>query len=353
MDITKLNQSAGDNSIQIQNHGDIIVGMPPEIVCQVIQMYGECARVTVENRIKQFSDDYLMPRIKNLENGLEAFRDPGFQMQLVEATKKAASTERKIDYSMLAELMAARFSKRDDIKSNAVIAKAVEGVNLIDNDSLVGLTLIFFVSRAFKPSVGPIHEGLKLLDDCVAKILSSADLSIENKKWIDNLEITQTLKTYRGIGSLKSFTDIYTSELSGYVVAGVEKDSEKHVSLQKKLELYNLSADFLVEHEFDSTRIRLNVAHKRQIQEMEHLSNEQKVFLLGVFDEMTKTDIKKDMKSALDTYITENCSSLSLLREFWNTIPPLELTALGSLIGYMNLKRLLPKIQDKEFDFIQ
>ena len=72
-----------------------------------------------------------------------------------------------------------------------------------------------------------------------------------------------------------------------------------------------------------------------------------------MFKTQLKTDIKKYMKSALDTYITENCSSLSLLREFWNTIPPLELTALGSLIGYMNLKRLLPKIQDKEFDFIQ
>ena len=59
---------------------------------------------TALERISQFEKD-LMPKISHIEGALEAFTDPGFQIQLAKAHRAAASSGREEDYKMLSELI--------------------------------------------------------------------------------------------------------------------------------------------------------------------------------------------------------------------------------------------------------
>ena len=57
---------------------------------------------TALERISRFEKD-LMPKIAHVEGALEAFADPGFQIQLAKAHRAAASSGRDGDYKMLSE----------------------------------------------------------------------------------------------------------------------------------------------------------------------------------------------------------------------------------------------------------
>ena len=354
MDITKQNQKSGDNSTQIQiMNSNIYTLLSPEAVNQVIGSFTEFARAEVQARIVDFSDNYLIPRIKKIENGLEAYKDPAYQMLLIEASKKAASTTRTLDYSMLSELMARRFEKRNNIKANAVISKAVEVIDLIDDDSLAALSLIFFIICDIKPVSGSICEGLQVLDNIAEKILSSAHINAEDNKWVDNLETLQALKTYmKGTIHLHPFSQIYTERLDGYTVSGVEKNSEKHLEFETKLKSVGLPINILVEHELNNGFIRLNVAYKEQIQNEGNFSEEQRRVLNEIFTESRNASNTPDMQTVLSSYITAHYKYLSAVRDFWEKLPPLTLMALGRLIGYMNLKRLVPELPEIDIERI-
>ena len=352
MDVVKQNQKSGDHSMQIQVNGDYYNIIPPETIKQVIQSFGELAAGKVETRIQQFSDDYLIPRIQNIENGLEAFKDPAFQLLLVQASKNAASSNRTLDYSMLSELMARRFEKKEDIKSNAVIAKAIETVNLIDNDSLTALSVIYFMGAHIRPVNAGIHNGLQLMENTFQKLISAMPLPVNNR-WIENLETLQTLKVFiKNIVSMNSFEVMCKDTLSGYLVSGIRKDSEEYSKCIEEMQTIGLPKTLFVDHELNEGYVRLNFVNKTQINDNKLFSPEQQDVLLKLFTETQKNRSPINIDSIFDSYITKNFKCLAIVRDFWNDLPPLELTALGRLLGYINLKRLASECPDMDLEKI-
>ena len=353
MDIIKQNQESGDNSTQIQITNSKIYGLlSPEAVNQVINSFSELARAQVQARIVEFSDNYLIPRIKKIENGLEAYKDPAYQMLLIEASKNAAAPSRTLDYSMLSELMARRFEKKEDIKSNAIISKAVDIINLIDNDSLTALSVIYFIVTHIRPVSAGIHDGLQLMENIFKKLISDTMLPVNNR-WIDNLETLQTMKVLiPNLMSMNSFGVMCKGSLSGYMVVGIKKDSEEYLRYIDELCKVGLSKGLFVDHELNDGYVRLNIVNKSQISDNKNLSAEQLDVLLKIFSETQTVQNSIDIDFVFDDYITKNFKNLALVRDFWNGLPPLELTALGRLLGYINLKRLAPECPDMDIEKI-
>lgn len=352
MNVAKQNQKSGDHSMQIQINGDYYNIMSPETLRHLIQSFGELAKVEVEARIKQFSDDYLIPRIKQVENGLDAFKDPAFQLLLIEASKKAASSSRLIDYSMLSELMVHRFEKKEDIKTNAVIAKAIETINLIDNDSISALSVIFFIVSHMRPVSGGIHDGLQVIENIFEKILSDTPLPVNNR-WLDNLETLQALKVHvKGLMSINSFEVMYKDKLDGYWVCGIKKDSDTYSKYINRMESIALSKNLLVDHELNDGYVRLNIVSTSQIRDNRYIVPGQRDLLMEIFKETQKQHVQKNVDLIFDEYITKNFKYLSIVRDFWNKLPPIELTVLGRLLGYMNIKRLVSEFPEMDVDNI-
>ena len=102
-------------------------------------------------------ENRLIPKMEAVNDGLKAFADPSFQLLLVDAQKTAAATERSVDYDLLSELLVHRIEKGNDRHVRTGIHRAVEIVEDISNEALLGLTIIHSLN-SFIPVVSIIFD---------------------------------------------------------------------------------------------------------------------------------------------------------------------------------------------------
>ena len=168
-------QKAGENSQQIQAgtiniyQGNIYQGITEQRAREICfemakKALEECATEadeTANRRINEFAG-ILVPRIQKIEADFNSFSDPAFQILLKKAQLTAACTERNDDYKILSELLVRRVKNKSNIKKKAIITKAVEILDQIDDDSLLALS-VFLTMDSFIPTSGSISKGLKVI----------------------------------------------------------------------------------------------------------------------------------------------------------------------------------------------
>lgn len=193
-------QKAGDGSQQIQAQNVYIANGISEQ--RVREICSEVAVAAISNnsleatgiamqRIERFVD-LLLPRIQRIEKDFESFSNPSFQVLLRKAQLTAACTERDIDYHILSELLVHRINNKSNIKKKASIAKAVEIIDQVDDDSLCAITVLHAVTN-FVPLSGNILEGIGALASLYDK-LDYENLP-KDKNWVDNLSILGCMTT--------------------------------------------------------------------------------------------------------------------------------------------------------------
>src|SRR5690606_36882980 len=197
--INSQNQKGGDSSTNIQAQQMVVhVGIDEkrareiyqEMNLQLTNDYTQEALNIASYRVTEF-ENRLMPKITQVEGALEAFADPSFQLLLVEAQKAAASTERPVDYDLLSELLIHRFQQGENRIARAGISLAVEIVDKVSDDALLGLTVRHALDR-FLPTSGDIYQGLDVLNDLFGKILYR-DLPV-GQDWLDHLDILDAVR---------------------------------------------------------------------------------------------------------------------------------------------------------------
>lgn len=206
--INSQSQKGGDSSTNIQTQQMIVhvVGIDEkrareiyqEMNLQLRKDYSQEALNIANARVVEF-ENRLMPKMAQVEGALEAFADPSFQLLLVEAQKTAASTERPADYDLLSELLIHRFQKGENRITRAGISLAVEIVDKISDEALLGLTVTHAV-KVFTPVSGDIHQGLDVLNDMFGKLFYS-ELPAGHA-WIDHLDILNAVRLNQ-FGGLK------------------------------------------------------------------------------------------------------------------------------------------------------
>lgn len=367
MEISKQSQSAGDNAQQIQA-GTVIIqnGITEQ---RAREIYSEMSSMAIkENTVE--AETKVIERIRKLESiclsriekedaGFECFSDPAFQVLIKKAQLTAACTERDNDYSILAELLAHRIKNKTNVKKKASITRAVEILNQIDDDSLLALT-VFLLMEKFVPTSGNISDGLSTIEALYEKF-DLEKLPVDGA-WQDNLEILGAIKTSQ-FGSLKKFEDYFSENLSGYVCAGIMKDSdayakaidilstceigpgffEDNILLDGYVRLPVHSRDMINKLLFDDT---INIKGKIQIVKAP-ISNERIECLEKVFD-MYSTDsaicsqAKEHFVQLLYSY-----PAIHKAIEWWNSIPhSISLTSVGKVIAHTNAKSINPSLPD-------
>lgn len=348
-------QKAGDGSLQVQA-GIINIGVDEKRVCEIVdeklrialQYFSEEANQTALRRNKYFSNN-LVERM-TAEGALSVFADPSFQLLLIEAQKRAASTERESDYALLSELMLHRFKKGSNRNVKASISRAVEIVDQISDEALLGLTVLH--ATAFMPVSGQITQGLDALDSLFGRLIYS-DLPTDND-WIDHLEILDTIRVF-SFGNMEQLEDHWMSNLEGYNVGGLGKNSEEYKDALIKLRAVGINEDSIfIEHELNAENVRLKVVNKDQIKDLsvtsiistkdgetlyhrEKVSDEQKKALEEVYDITNKTKI--DKRIFIDEL--EKRSNLKRLKEWLNGIhQALQITGVGKVLAHSNAQRI-------------
>lgn len=356
----KQSQKGGDLSTNIQAESMILnVGIDEkrareiyhEMNLQVKKDYSLEALEIANKRVTEFEDS-LMSKMEGVDGALEAFSDPSFQLLLVEAQKTAASTERPADYDLLSELLIHRFEKGENRFTRAGISRAVEIVDEIADDALLGLTVLHAVSTFF-PVSGDINNGLNILNDLFGKLFYEK-LPV-GQDWLDHLDILDAVRL-NTFGNLKKIQEYYPEQLTGYIDVGIEKNSENHDKAIEILKNTNLSQNILINHAFNDGFLRLNISHKNQISSLSlqqqivengkikilptSLSQEQINAIKSVY-ELYKQDSKikqENIKLFMEEW--DKKANLKILKEWWNNLDILiQITSVGKVLAHSNAQR--------------
>lgn len=357
----KQNQNAGNNSQQLQADKIIVnIGIDEkrareiyqEMSLQVRRDYTQEALTIANSRVAEF-ENQLLPKMEAVYGAIEAFADPSFQILLVEAQKTAASTERPADYELLSELLIYRFQKGENRITRAGISRAVEIVDKISDDALLGLTVFHSVSYFF-PVSGNIHEGLDALNDLFGKLFY--EKLPTGKEWLDHLDILDAVRI-NSFGGLKKIQQFYPEMLVGYIEIGIEKESENYKKAIELLTSNRLPQNILVEHAWNNNFSRLNFSNKNQIDSLtfQHqipmnggnlsnvqvpLSEEQKSALRAIYDlyKQDETVKQENIKVFMEEW--DKRQNLKVLREWWDSIDTnIQLTSVGKVLAHSNAQR--------------
>lgn len=342
MEITKQTQTAGDYSTQMQagvinNNYTIVNGIDEArarsiwqeeyaIACQ--EWTQEAQRIAME-RVQQL-EEKVIPKMLNYDKSLSFFADPAFQFLIRKAQMVAASTERVADYDMLADLILHRVEQTEDRHRRLGISKAIEIIDQISDEALVGISMFYALSK-FLPTSDDIHEGLSVLNDLYRKILCEYDLPTGDN-WLEHLDVLNAIRLgVKGIGSFKKMKDYMPTMLRKYLVAGAGNDSEEYAQLKEEFNACNLPLSTFVSHPLKSGYIKLKVSSNieeiyitEQIGEdtiKKLLNEEQKKVMLHAIDLLHKDESQDPQMKTKFMEAWNEFPTLKKVGEWWDHMP--------------------------------
>ncbi|MDO6569094.1 hypothetical protein Q4561_18635 [Alteromonas sp. 1_MG-2023] len=358
--LSKQSQKGGDGSTNIQTEQMIVqVGIDEkrareiyqEMNLQLKKDYTDEALKVANQRVSEF-ENRLMPKMEEVEGALGAFADPSFQILLVEAQKTAAASERPADYDLLSELLIHRFQKGENRIVRAGISRAVEIVDEISDDALLGLTA-FHAVNTFLPVTGDINQGLDVLDELFGKIFYGK-LPV-GRDWLDHLDILDAVRL-SSFGGLKKIDQYYPERLSGYIDAGIRKDSDNFAKAIEILNTNSLPRNILVEHSLNSEYVRLPVSAKQQIdsltliQQLPHagrlmqrqvaLTETQKQALYAIYELYDSNVNIRNENTRVLMDLWDKRANLKALKSWWNNLNVgIQITSVGRVLAHSNAQR--------------
>lgn len=345
-------QKAGDNSTQVQaSVVNVFNGITEERareICKeefekIVELTQE-AKQTALQRVCEL-ENRVVPKLSQINKGLDFFSNPDFQFLLIEAQKAAARSERPVDYDLLSELLLHRVKNDSDREKRLGIKKAVEIVDSISDEALLGLTVFHAVSH-FSPESGDLEAGLDRLDS-LFNTLFYGDLP-EGNHWIDHLDLLGAIRV-NPIGKLMPLLDYYSSMLNGYVCVGILKGSENYFKAVELLANIGVSEDILVDNVLNPNYVRLNSPQQNSFESIYKLIAPNVMIPLSTKEKKTLKDIVSLYNN--DPLLLQNVKksfsekwkmrkSLNQLNDWWTIIPhAFTLNQMGTVLAHANAQR--------------
>jgi hypothetical protein len=354
----KQTQKSGDNAQQFLADTVIIAGIDEKRVREIFAEMFVIERrnltaeagIVADIRVTEF-ENRLLPKMIAAD-ALKAFGDPGFQILLRKAQLAAAATERPNDYELLSELLIYRFQKGDNRNTRAGITRAVEIIDQINDDALLGLTVFHSVCYFF-PKTNDIFQGLDVLNDLFGKIIY--DVLPTGNEWIDYLDVLDAIRI-TPFGKLKKFIEYYPLRLENYISPGIDKSSDNYNKANEILTKVGFSQETLIPHALNPYYVRLNIT-KREIENSSFFVNlpqngqiiqkqypttkEQKEALYSIFDLYNNDDnIKNDNITKLMEEIKKR-QYLKSVKDWWDNVDAnFDTTSVGKVLAHTNAQRI-------------
>ncbi len=355
-------QKAGDNSqqYQIQNL-TIQQGIDEKRAREIYdekysiakQDFTEEALRIANERVKEL-ENRLIPKMKAVNDGLKAFSDPSFQMLLVDAQKAAAATERSVDYDLLSELLVHRIEKGNNRHIRTGIHRAVEIVEDISNEALLGLTIVHSLN-SFIPVSPECSSALDTLDCLYGRIIY--DKLPKGNDWIEDLDILDAIRVNH-FGKFKSIKEYYASALNGIVTIGIKKDSDDYNTAIKILQHNSLMIpNLFVANSLLQDYMRINIGNYEAIDSLKLVylidgnsiplpfSEQQKTAIRSITEMYVKdSKLKNDVE---ESFVSEwdKRKNLALLRRWLEKIPiSFSITSVGKVLAHANAQRCDSKL---------
>ena len=126
-------------------------------------------------------------------------------------------------------------------------AIAIEIVDQVDDSALVGLSVVYALSK-FSPVSVVLKEGLTVLNRLYAKIISDMSLP-EGITWMEHMDLVSAIRLgSRGLYTFKKCEEYFPERLSQYFMSGLPKDSDEYRDLEASFRSVSLGTNCLVPH---------------------------------------------------------------------------------------------------------
>lgn len=364
-------QKAGNNSNQLQI-SNLTIGIDEKRAREIfdeklnlaIKDFSDEATRTATKRINNF-ENLLIEKMTKVEDALTAFADPSFQVLLLEAQRTAAASEREFDFELLSELMFDRFQRGQNKLIRTGINRAVEIIDEISDEALLGLTAYFVYSNIVVNS-SSVETSLNILNNLFKKIVY--DKLPEGQDWLDQLDILSVIRLIP-FSKPTNIRDTIFESLNGLMAIGISKNSEDLIKAKEKLIKNKIPLNILVDNKFLNDYVRLDVSSRNMIEEI-HLTNGITYNIYNSLNPPKRIQLSQNQKNVLyeiyDSYkidstltmeiknkfnvIFESYSELLMISKWIDNLPfNFQLTSVGRVIAAANAKRCEPSLPN--FDF--
>jgi hypothetical protein len=339
-------QKGGAGSQQIQVAGNLILGITEERATEIaaeqarlaINEFAAEGIITAKRRVENF-DEKLVNELSRRDL-LDAFSDPAFQILLRKAQVAAATTSDDADHELLSKLLAER-ALHPTKTMHLIITRSAEVIEYLDQDALLGVTLLFFVYGII-PSWPDPKEALAQWDN-MASALTCRPLPT-GVGWLNRLSILNAINYQSGFSRINWDIIIFENR-PGYVTQGLLAEEAEVIAARLRAidpELESL----VVPHAFSPGRSRVNIGHSSLLIESlrADLEGSGKLPELEQILKDARVDISEN--GAIENmfnYIKSDLPHLDAIRTWANDLKGIiQLTPVGRAIGYSNGRRFIP-----------
>lgn len=254
MDINKQIQSGGDNSQLIQAQNIIIQGITEQRareICREEYLMNahtrvQEARAIADERVSKL-EDKVIPKMIEYDNNLKSFSDPAFLLSLKHAQNSAASTDREEDYDLLAELLLNRVTDGADRGKRLAINTAIEVVDKIPEDALVGLGMVYAIMHLY-PLSEQFDDQLNSFNNLYGNIIGNSILPMKSD-WLEHLDLLSIIRlSPKGIGSFRKLEDAIPNAFKKHMISGLPIADETLAQIKEDFIRAGLSLNAFITH---------------------------------------------------------------------------------------------------------
>ena len=258
MEENKQKQTAGDNSTQIQagvvQYITNVTGIDEPRAREICREEYAIARQDMTSEALSIADsrvrvleDKLMPKMVQYDKSLSFFADPSFQVSLRKAQIAAACSERESDCELLSELLVHRVEQNSNRNRRLGIVKAIEIVDQIEDSALIGLSMVYALSK-FTPTSVVMHEGFRVLNQLYGRIMAGRKLP-EGVEWEEHLDLLSAVRIQeKDLHHFKKLEEYIPEQLKVYFEEGLHEDSDDFKLLKERFEKALLPINCFIQH---------------------------------------------------------------------------------------------------------
>jgi hypothetical protein len=346
MTMRRQQQTAGTSSQQFQASGDMEVhvhGVTAADVVSIIRTEVDAVRGELtamasqagslaEARLRAFQD-HVVDQFAQAPQLREAFADPDFQFSLRDAGRAAVSNDDQHTEDLLVDLLKNRAERGNQARVRLATSHAIRAADKLSVETLNGLTALWALEH-LKAKVPGIVNAL-LTGENIARPLIEMGLP-GDATWTQDAEALNLVRTLP-ISTRTVYRQFLTQQVAPYLNPGINQAesaeliaqaTEQCPWLRDKLQPHPLKEGFIVLPGATADEFTATIPPEyEQTAEIAQLIGRNGY---GQQDNTATTEFAQRINQS---------DALSRIADWWDKVPALNLTLIGSVVGFVNARR--------------
>lgn len=339
-------QTAGERSQQFQAKGNMTITVTGVSAADVVEItQAEISRIrdeltsvanaVAEARLQTF-EDRILAEFAEAPQLREAFADPDFQFSLRDAGRAAVSNDDQHTEDLLVDLLKNRAEQGNHARVRLATSHAIRAADKLSLEALNGLTAVWALG-----SLGAAEPGIN--NEFAARAgIATRLLALglpDGRGWVEDADALNLVRMSAGglVVTRKPYRQLFTERVSSQLNTGIDLEASRGLIeaatstcpwLAQKLQPHALKPNFVVLAGSTQEGFLAELpAGSERPAELDQLIAQN---AFGTQD-----------PAAIDAFNRrfDDIDALSKIAEWWDQVPPVSFTVIGTVIGFVNTRR--------------